>query len=114
MGYRPISFIVGPHLQDIDHVGSLVDAVDQSMLAVDATGIRASQFADEFFIGRRVLPRIFFTMRLVKWRTRRFSAYLVPKSAIRTNTSSISVTSDISTWLKLSFKRINCLCCAES
>ena len=60
MGYRPISFIVDPHPQDIDHVGSLVDAVDQSMLAVDATRIRASQFADEFFIGRGGLPRVFY------------------------------------------------------
>jgi hypothetical protein len=48
--------VVGPHPQNIDLLGIFVNAIDESMLAVDAASIRASQFADRLFIRRRVLP----------------------------------------------------------
>ena len=60
MGYRPISFVVDPHLQDIDFVGTFGDTVDQPVLEVDTAGTSTSQLADQLFIGRRVLPRVFY------------------------------------------------------
>jgi hypothetical protein len=36
---------MGPHPQDINLVGTFVDTVDQSVLAIDAARIRASLFA---------------------------------------------------------------------
>ena len=37
---------------------SVIDLIHQTVLDVDAAGVRTGQIADEFFVGRRVLKRV--------------------------------------------------------
>ena len=53
------SFVVGPHPDDLDCALGTIDLINQTMLNVDAAGIRACQISDEFLIWRRTLKRIF-------------------------------------------------------
>ena len=53
------SFVVGPHPDDLDCALGTIDLINQTMLNVDAAGIRARQISDEFLVRRRTLKRIF-------------------------------------------------------
>src|SRR5207253_7783953 len=53
------SFVVGPHPDDLDCALGTVDLINQTMLNVDAAGIRAREISDEFLVRRRTLRRIF-------------------------------------------------------
>src|SRR5205823_128858 len=53
------SLVVGPHPNDLDCALGTVDLINQTMLNVDAAGIRAREISDEFLVRRRTLRRIF-------------------------------------------------------
>lgn len=53
-------FIMCPHPDDFDDAFFVVNLVDEPVLDIDASGICAGEVADEFFIRRRVLKRVFF------------------------------------------------------
>jgi len=51
--------IVGPHPDDFDGLDIIQDLVHQPVLDVDPSGVRTGKIADEFFVWRRILVRIF-------------------------------------------------------
>src|SRR5438477_9602483 len=59
---RPLSrssLVVGPHPDNLDGALGTIDLINQTMLNVDAAGIRAGKISDEFLVWRRTLKRIF-------------------------------------------------------
>ena len=58
MRCKPVLLIMRPHPQHIDLLFRFVDAVNQTMLQIDAAGVGAGQFAHQLFIRRWVLPRV--------------------------------------------------------
>src|SRR5438552_9405407 len=53
------SLVMGPHPDDLDCALGTIDLINQTMLNVDAAGIRAREISDEFLVRRRTLKRIF-------------------------------------------------------
>ena len=53
-------FIVGPHPDDFNGLNLIHDLIHQPVLDVDPSGVRTGKIADEFFVWRRILVRIFF------------------------------------------------------
>ena len=52
------SLIVRPDAQHPDDLLFNEDLIDQSVLNIDATRVRASQVTDQLFVGRWVLKRM--------------------------------------------------------
>lgn len=51
--------IMCPKPEHFNNTFRLIDRIDQTVLTVDAAGIKAGKVAYQLFIGRRILERIF-------------------------------------------------------
>ena len=54
-----VLFVVSPHPKHLYDALSPINLIDQAMLNIDSTGVCARQIADQFFVRRWILERVF-------------------------------------------------------